>query len=111
MREKHYYLAGAGGWSWNDVRKKYCRAGAPAKQPNTVFQPEVGGSPTLCEQYFHLVKHYPRGISIHMLVSCFFSSLVPKSICWSLEAVIILAVVGPWKLKPLSLIFSNVSLV
>ena len=36
MREKHCYLAGAGGRSWNDVRKKYCRAGAPAEQPNTV---------------------------------------------------------------------------
>ena len=34
MREKHCYLAGAG---INDVRKKYCKAGAAAEQPNTVI--------------------------------------------------------------------------
>jgi len=38
VREKHCYLAGAGGWSWIDMRKKYCRAGAAAEQPNTVIK-------------------------------------------------------------------------
>jgi hypothetical protein len=37
VREKHYYLAGTGGWNWNDVRKKHYRAGATAQQSNTVF--------------------------------------------------------------------------